>query len=946
MRDRDEGLLTWAAYRRIGGVAGALAQHAESTLEKIGAERIPIVRELFRNLVTSQGTRAVRGRDDLLSVFARDAGAEARAATESVLNALIGARLLTTYERAGDEGERLQQVEIIHESLLTAWPRLVRWRTQDADGAQLRDQLRQAAQLWHERGQSDDLLWSGTAYRDLSLWRERYPVRLSATEEAFADAARRRTERRRRRSRLAGAALLTAVALVAITLAVLWRQSEGARQQATAESLRAEAGKLQVMGERELLRYPTGALAYVLKSLELADTESARLLALRLLQQAPVARIARVSERQGNPKDNWAGAVAFSPTGDWVGWAGNRLVELAHRDGRRLVLDGFASRVGALIPAPFPAFSADGKLVVADYYGDIRVWSIPDGRELYRGSVEEGPSLLAMGDGRFFTLTNAMLHEWSLPGGPPRPVGVMPANRARDYALDISKTGVAYVAHNAVYFRSTADWNAPPRRLYEQAAGAALALTEDGSQVATGDLEGRIRIAPTDGRAGRVTELKSPEPVIGLYYGPAGRWLVAAAAERGHPSYWLFDLASPPGAEPLLLQKGDTTIAGTLAFAPLGRWLVTAHGPELAFWPLTEPRARIFRGTGPAGTVMFAPGDRRIIYIRSAARTVSMLPMHRDELPRVLFDIGLQAPLFTTMAMFGQMAAVTGGGGRVSLLRLDDGSEEQLAGFPQRSVVGRPAFSPDGRLLAAGMASGPRDQKVIRVWNLREGTSRAYGPLPEAGDVLVGGIPDVAFAGTDRLLASVRGTGLVSVDLASGASRVVVRQPISQFVLSPDGRFGVATRRADPQVGPGDAIRFSLDDGSAQVLQHGSDVRAIAMDPSGSLVATGTQDGTVRVSRAAADAPPHLLLGQEGAIYSLAFSTDGRWLAAAGEAFDIRVWPVPDVSRPPVHLLPHDRLLNLLGSHTNLRAVRDAASPGGYRLTPDAFPGWANVPEW
>ena len=383
-----------------------------------------------------------------------------------------------------------------------------------------------------------------------------------------------------------------------------------------------------------------------------------------------------------------------------------------------------------------------------------------------------------------------------------------------------------------------------------------------------------------------------------------------------------------------------------MAFAPLGRWLVTAHGPELAFWPLTEPRAHIFRGTGPASAVMFAPGSQRIIYIRDMDRTVRTLPMDRDELPRVLFDGGLTAPLLTTMAMSGQMAAVTGGGGRVSLLRLDDGSNEQLAGFPQQSVVGRPAFSPDGRLLAAGMNSGPRDQKVIRVWSLSERTSRAYGPWPAAGDLLDGGIPDVAFAGPERLVASVRGTGLVSVDLVNGARQVVVPQPVARFVLSPDGRFGIATRRVDPQVGPGHAIRFSLDDGSAQVLEHGSDVRAIAMDPSGLLLATGSQDGTIRVSRTTADAPPHLLLGQEGAIYCLAFSTDGRWLAASGEAFDIRVWPVPDVARPPVHLLPRDRFLNLLRSHTNLRAVRDAASPGGYRLTPDAFPGWSNVPEW
>ncbi len=42
--------------------------------------------------------------------------------------------------------EPTRRVEIIHESLLANWPRLVRWQTQDADAVQLRDQLRQAAQ--------------------------------------------------------------------------------------------------------------------------------------------------------------------------------------------------------------------------------------------------------------------------------------------------------------------------------------------------------------------------------------------------------------------------------------------------------------------------------------------------------------------------------------------------------------------------------------------------------------------------------------------------------------------------------------------------------------------------------------------------------------------------------------------------------------------------------
>jgi hypothetical protein len=73
---------------------------------------------------------------------------------------------LTSYEST---------VEIIHESLLSAWPRLVQWRNQDEGGALLRDQLRQSAHLWKERGRPEDLLWTGSSYREFAVWRERYP---------------------------------------------------------------------------------------------------------------------------------------------------------------------------------------------------------------------------------------------------------------------------------------------------------------------------------------------------------------------------------------------------------------------------------------------------------------------------------------------------------------------------------------------------------------------------------------------------------------------------------------------------------------------------------------------------------------------------------------------------------------------------------------------------
>jgi len=50
-RDRESGRLTRAAYEEIGGVEGALAQHADATLERIGADRQPVVRDEVQVIV-------------------------------------------------------------------------------------------------------------------------------------------------------------------------------------------------------------------------------------------------------------------------------------------------------------------------------------------------------------------------------------------------------------------------------------------------------------------------------------------------------------------------------------------------------------------------------------------------------------------------------------------------------------------------------------------------------------------------------------------------------------------------------------------------------------------------------------------------------------------------------------------------------------------------------
>ena len=255
--DRENLLLTRSAYNAIGGVSGALAQRAEELLDGLGNERHETVREIFRNLITAKGTRASRDLEELLSVF--DLTARTR---KTVLRTLIDARLLTSFELPSRESHPAShRIELIHESLLSHWPRLVRWQAQDAEGALLRDQLRQAAQIWNEHNRSEDLLWTGTAFREFRLWRERYSGGLTATEEAFAQAMVERANRVRRRKRWAVAStivfLLGVLAVVGVS-----------RQQAVSQARRAEASRLVALGRVELDRYPKATLAYARRSLD------------------------------------------------------------------------------------------------------------------------------------------------------------------------------------------------------------------------------------------------------------------------------------------------------------------------------------------------------------------------------------------------------------------------------------------------------------------------------------------------------------------------------------------------------------------------------------------------------------------------------------------------------------------------------------------------------
>jgi WD40 repeat protein len=91
---------------------------------------------------------------------------------------------------------------------------------------------------------------------------------------------------------------------------------------------------------------------------------------------------------------------------------------------------------------------------------------------------------------------------------------------------------------------------------------------------------------------------------------------------------------------------------------------------------------------------------------------------------------------------------------------------------------------------------------------------------------------------------------------------------------------------------------------------------------------------------------PQVLTVDDIRVESVAVSPDGRWIASGHGDGSIRVWPMPDLTKPPLHELPRAELLTRLKALTNLRVVPNPDDPDGYMVIAAApFPGWETVPE-
>ncbi|MEV5597831.1 helix-turn-helix domain-containing protein [Streptomyces sp. NPDC052496] len=892
-QQRSGRTLTVAGYRLTGGLHGAVATTAERVHAALDpAERRAARQVLLRLVQVGEIAGETRRRVPHERLLEHLPDPEKTAA---VIDVFVRARLLTL---------DADTVEITHEALLRAWPRLRGWIRADRAGLLVHQRLSEAAGAWKREGREAAGLYRGTRLAVAREWagQQGEHAGLSPLEEEFLhasqtrEAAAARAERRRvrRRRRLAGSlAVLLVLAVCAGVLAVQqWRTAESGRLDAYAGELAARSGQVAA-GQ------PEAAILLAAEAYRLRPSPASRS-ALLSSQARPFA--GRLTGHQGP-----VNAAAFSPGGQLLaGGSSDGTVRLWDPRTRRPAGTAIRAR-GTRIRGV--AFSPDGRLLAAGASdGSVRV------RDTGRGAPVTTVPGAGPGGEVAFAPAGA---------GAARPG---PAGAAREQLLAATGPG-----------GSVALWEAPRMRLAARLPGRGggasgkVAFSPDGRLLARGDGEGRVRVwrlpsalaasasgsaLPDAGRPASPTVLADRSGhgsgVVAVAFSPDSATLAVGGTDRTVTLYDTRDmtvtgrltghnddinaLAFCPDGDTLASASGDgsarlwevatrrpvAAFAGhsdyvlTVAFSPDGRTLATgSFDRTLTLWH-PSGTALTARPVSGRSAVAFAPGGRQLAAagtdgsvqrwdVRSRTQLGPPLRGHRGAVRGLAYSRD------------GRTFATAGADGTVRLWNAASGAREAVL-TGARGAVFAVAFAPGGRWLAGASEDG-----TVRLWDRARGGSAV---LTEHDDFVNG----VAFSPDGRLLASASDDRTVRLwDAATRRPVAVLRGhtgAVWAVAFSADGRV-LASAGNDRTVRLWDVRRHRV----VGVLRgHTGSVRDIAFAPRGRQLATAGFDGTVRVWDTAARTQAATLTGHTDVVWSVAYAPDGRTLASTGADGSVRLW--------------------------------------------------------
>ncbi|MGV9364265.1 nSTAND1 domain-containing NTPase [Amycolatopsis sp. NPDC003731] len=806
-------------YHRLGGVAGALAQRADTVIEELVAADpdTPVLSTLLRFVTVSESEPTKRPvRRSMLSASER-----------RVAEAFVAARLLTSGTAVDGDTETIY--EVAHEALFRHWP-----------------PLRQTIET-----RADDLQWQA----DLERWALEWDR--SGRQHAYLLHSDRLADALRHAARLA-------VADRPALIREFLERSQDADQATTRQLANSIARRALAVVEDD----PEYALALALMAIdEYACTPLAgRALATALLHHRTVLIYA------GHPRD--LEHVAWSPDGRRVATASyDQTVQVWEADTgtKLLTLEGHGDRVWGVAWSPdgtrLLTGSRDRTARVWDAHAGIGlltlrghqegVWGVawsPDGRRVATSSYDQVARVWDADTGaELLTLEG---HQRDLGGVAWSPDGTRLATGSRDRTARVwdARTGAELltlrghqdglwdVAWSPDGHRLVTVSDDRTARVWDADAGTELLTLEghsdrvwgvawslDGTRLATGSRDRTARV--WDARSGNelLTLHGHQNGVVGAAWSPDGHRLVTGSLDetariwdvhtlsrmvmRGHQRE-VFDVAWSPDGQRVATASGDRT--ARVWDVHTGAELLKIDGHQDAVWGVAW---------SPDGHRLATGSLDRMVRVWDSRTGGEKLELHghQDWVAAVTWSTDGQ---YLASGGFDQTARIWSAHTGAELLALR-GDEEKI-----RTVE----LSPDGQQLAAG-----DDVGVLRVWDVRTG----------ALNVVVEGYEDISSVAWspdgERLAVSSQDEKFARVLNVRTGVPVFALEGHEDFVWglawSPDGTR-LATASVDRTARIWDAAS-GLEIIVAGV--HAAPVTCVAWSPDGQRIATASLDGVTRI---------------------------------------------------------------------------------------------------